>query len=231
VQNLVRNMKKMPGTVCTLDALHAVGESFEIVVENEMDFLVCIKGNAAGLRNIIDKHLNRRSRYTMKAETVEKAHGRIEERRIEMCAILPWQTGWPHVHTVCRVTRIRKQIRRGKIVKESTVIVHYAASFSAYKYTPGRVLRFARQHWSIENGLHHIKDRSMDEDRNRATVSKTGRIMCCLRSITSQILRRAKESTSLLQKRFTLKKELVLGLLSCSSLTEWERKFKPYKFV
>ena len=224
-------MKKMPGTVCTLDALHAVGESFEIVVENEMDFLVCIKGNAAGLRNIIDKHLNRRSRYTMKAETVEKAHGRIEVRRIEMYFILPWQTGWPHVHTVCRVTRIRKQIRRGKIVKESTVTVHYAASFSAYKYTPDRVLRFVRQHWSIENGLHHIKDRSMDEDRNRATASKTGRIMCCLRSITSQILRRAKESTSLLQKRFTLKKELVLGLLSCSSLTEWERKFKPYKFA
>jgi len=221
----------MPDTVCTLDALHAVGETFETVVENGMDFLVCIKGNAADLRNTIDKHLNRRSRYTMKAETVEKAHGRLEERSIEMHSILPWQTGWPHVHTVCRVTRIRKQIRRGEIVKESAVTVHYAASFSAYKYTTDRVLRLPRQHWSVENKLHHIKDRSMDEDRNRATVSKTGRIMCCLRSITSQILRRAKESTGLLHKRFILKKELVLGLLSCSSLTEWEKKFKPYKFA
>jgi hypothetical protein len=27
----------------------------------------------------------------MKAETVEKAHGRLEERRIEMHSILPWQ--------------------------------------------------------------------------------------------------------------------------------------------
>ena len=224
-------MKKMPDTVCTLDALHAVGETFETVVASGMDFLVCIKGNAAGLKKIIDKHLNHRSRYTTKAETIEKSHGRIEERRIEMHSILPWQTGWPHIHTVCRVTRIRKQIRRGKVVKASTVIVHYASSFSAYRYSPDRVLKLTRQHWSIENSLHHIKDRSMDEDRNRATADKTGRIMCCLRSITSQILRRAKESTSLLQKRFILNKELVLGLLNCSSLTEWESKFKPYKFA
>jgi hypothetical protein len=26
-------------------------------------------------------------------------------------------------------------------------------------------------------------------------------------------------------------KELALGLLSCFSLSEWERKFKPYKFA
>jgi predicted transposase YbfD/YdcC len=224
-------MEKMPDTVCTLDALHAVGKTFETVVQNEMDFMVCIKGNAADLRNTIDKHLNRRSRYTMKAETVGKEHGRIEERSIEMHSILPWQTGWPHVHTVCRVTRIRKEVRRGEIVKDSEVTVHYAASFSPYKYTTDRILKLVRQHWSVENELHHIKDRSMDEDRNRATVSKTGRIMCCMRSIASQILRRAKESTSLLQTRFTLKKELVLGLLSCSSLPEWERKFKPYKLA
>jgi hypothetical protein len=40
---------------------------------------------------------------------------------------------------------------------------------------------------------------------------------------------RAAESLSIVQRRLSRKIHLLLGLFSSTSLTEWERKFKPYK--
>ena len=71
----------------------------------------------------------------------------------------------------------------------------------------------------------------MDEDRCRSAAHKTGRVMCCLRSIVALVLGRAKESLSVVQRRFSKKTHLILGLLSCSNLDEWERRYKPYKLA
>jgi predicted transposase YbfD/YdcC len=215
----------------TFDALHAVKDTFEAVVEKQADFLVCVKGNASDLRHRVEKHLNRRQKTLLRAQTVDHAHGRIEKRAVEMAAILPSQTGWPHTHTACLITRERQQIRRGQTVGESREQVVYIGSFTADAYSPEHVLALVRGHWGIENGLHHRKDRSMDEDRCRSSASKTGRVMCCLRSIAAVVLGRAKESLSVVQRRLSRKTHLLLGLLSCASLSDWESRYKPYKLA
>ena len=53
--------------------------------------------------------------------------------------------------------------------------------------------------------------------------------MCCIRSITALVLGRAKEYLSVVQCRLRSKTHLVLGLLSCHSVEEWERLYKPYR--
>ena len=221
----------MPGCVLTLDALHAVMETFETVVEQDADFLICVKGNAADLKRKLEKHLKKNRKKLLRAETFEKGHGRIEHRTLEMTGIFPWQTGWPHTHTVCRVTRKRHQIRRGEIVSESFEDVVYVASFPIDKYTPEKVLALSRGHWGIENSLHHRKDRSMDEDRSRASASKSGRTMCYLRSIAALIFNRSKETLSVIQRRVSKNTHLLIGLLSSKSLNKWESKYKPYKLA
>lgn len=222
-------MPEMPGCVLTLDALHNVKQTFEEVVDKHADFLVCVKENASDLRRRIEKHLNRRSKTLLRAETEDNAHGRYERRSLEMAPLLPWQTGWPHTHVACRITRERRQLRRGKTVQQSLEHFYYVGSFAADRYSPEEVLSLIRGHWSIENGLHHRKDRSMDEDRCRAAADKTGRVMCCLRSIAAMIFGRAAESLSVVQRRLSKKTHILLGLFSCTSLGEWEKKFKPYK--
>ena len=213
----------------TLDALHAVKKTFESVVEQEGDFLICVKGNVSNLKKRLNKHLDRRKKKLLRAETFEKGHGRIERRTLEMTDVLPWQTRWPHTHAVCRVTRDRKQIRRGETVSDSFEEVLYVASFSVDKHTPEKVLEFTRGHWGIENSLHHRKDRSMDEDRNRASEKNCGRTMCYLRSISALIFNRSTESLSVIQRRLSKRTCLLIRLLSCESLDEWERSCKPYK--
>ena len=49
-----------------------------------------------------------------------------------------------------------------------------------------------RKHWGIENKLHHVKDRTMQEDRCQARAN-VGANMALLRSITTQIIARAKK--------------------------------------
>jgi predicted transposase YbfD/YdcC len=220
----------LPGCVLTFDALHAVRKTFEMTVAgNQADYLVCVKGNAEDLRRTVEQVLLHNSGHLQRARTVNKSHGRIETRDIEMTSTTPVQTDWPHTHTVCRVTRQREVRRRGQTVNTSCEQVCYIASFAATTHTPEQVLNLVRGHWYIENGLHHRKDRSMDEDRNRAARQGCAPVMCCIRSITALVLGRAKEYLSVVQCRLRSKTHLVLGLLSCHSVEEWERLYKPYR--
>lgn len=220
----------MPGCVLTFDALHTVRKTFEMTVAGRRaDFLVCVKGNAEDLRRSAERILRRKSAQIQRARTVDKGHGRIEIRDLEMVPATPVETGWPHTHVVCRVSRQRETRRRQQTVSTSCEQAYYVGSFAASTHTPQRVLELIRGHWGIENRLHHRKDRSMDEDRNRASSRGYGRIMCCLRSLTALILGRASESLSVVRRRLSGKIPLLLRLLSSSSLQEWERRYKPYR--
>jgi predicted transposase YbfD/YdcC len=227
---LIDRFPELSGCVLTFDALHAVKETFEkTVVGKRADFLVCVKGNAPDLRQRLERVFSRRPARVRRARTVEKGHGRIEIREIEMAPTSPVVTRWPHTHVVCRVTRDRETVRRGETVSHSHELVYFVGSFPETSRTPEQALELTRGHWSIENCLHHRKDRSMDEDRNRASAHGIGRVMCCMRSITALVLGRSKESASEVQCRLRAKAHLVLGLLSCHSLAEWERLYRPYK--
>jgi predicted transposase YbfD/YdcC len=216
----------------TLDALHAVKTTFEkTVVGKRADFLVCVKGNAPGLHRRLERALRTRPAAIRGARSIDGGHGRIEIRDLEMAPTSPVETGWPHTHVVCRVTRDRETVRGGQTVSHSHDQVLYVGSFAATTYSPAQTLELTRGHWSIENCLHHRKDRSMDEDRNRASQRGSGRVMCCLRSVAALVLGRSKEPLSVLQERFSGKKHLLMGLLSCRSVAEWERKHRPYKLA
>ena len=63
-----------------------------------------------------------------------------------MTSTTPIETGWPHVHVVCRVTREREIRRRGQSVSTSCVQVYYVGSFAANQYTPEQVMGLNRGH-------------------------------------------------------------------------------------
>jgi Transposase DDE domain len=117
-----------------------------------------------------------------RAETLEKAHGRIESRQIMVSAEVVAHLGWPGAAQVARVWRER---RIGD--KISTEIAYFVTSLSATKAGPGRLLALARAHWGIENRLHHVRDVSMDEDRCR--VRDGGRALAAIRNLTLSLIR------------------------------------------
>jgi len=232
VQEILDRLAELPGCVLTFDALHTNHKTMEkAVVVTGAEFIVQVKGNTSDFEKRIKRILDMGGAEMQRAQTIDPDHGRIDLRRIEMVPTSPVQTGWPHVHTVCRVTRERDMRRRGESIDFSRKETLYACSFNAATRSAEDVLQLIRGHWTIENCLHHVKDRSMNEDRNRASERGCGRVMCCIRSIVALVLGRSKESLSVVQRRFSAKIHQVLSLLSCRSVKEWECIRKPYKLA
>jgi len=201
------------------------------VVEGGADFLVPVKDNTPALQRQVLRALEKGGNQAGHAATLDSDHGRIEKREIEVVPISPVDSKWPHTHTACRVVRERDLLRRGEVVEHSREEIFYVASFGPETHSPSEILQLVRGHWGIENCLHHRKDRSMDEDRNRAAKHGVGRVMCAIRSIAALVLGRAKESLAVVQRRLSGKIHMVLGLLSCDSVDEWERFKKPYQLA
>ena len=59
------------------------------------------------------------------------------------------------------VEKVRVDIATGEVSRERW---HLLTSLSSRSCGPKELLRGFRHHWSVENNLHHVKDRSWDED-------------------------------------------------------------------
>ena len=100
---------------------------------------------------------------------------------------------------------------------------------SVKNYSPDDFLRIIRGHWSIENCLHHRKDRSFDEDRNRASRKGIAQPMCFLRSIAALMLGKSSETLAVIQRRLTSKPHLLLKMLLSNSAASWIKQHQPFK--
>lgn len=94
---------------------------------------------------------------------VDKEHGRIEWRGIEVKDTTPEQMGFPHAAQVARLDRIR-ELKGGKQEAETVWVV---TSLTAQQANSERLLELVRTYWSIENGTHYRLDVSAGEDRCR----------------------------------------------------------------
>lgn len=56
---------------------------------------------------------------------------------------------------------------------------------------PQRLLQLFREHWSIENSQHHVKDRSWDEDRHTLRRPGLGEVFATLVNVSLNALRLA----------------------------------------
>jgi predicted transposase YbfD/YdcC len=66
---------------------------------------------------------------------------------------------------------------------------HLIASLSGDEVSPKRLMALVRGHWSIENGLHFIKDRWWDEDRQWSTRPGLAERLATLRDAALTALR------------------------------------------
>jgi predicted transposase YbfD/YdcC len=119
---------------------------------------------------------------------VEKAHGRIERRRID---VLPAEAAgiedeWPTARQICRVTRWRQRKVNGKWQDPKVEVVYLITSLKAQDAAPEALLKFNRGHWGIEI-MHRDKDVTLGEDgyTNRSDNAPRNifTILCCARKI------------------------------------------------
>ena len=74
--------------------------------------------------------------------------------------------------------------------KQSTETVYAITSLAADKAGPERLLALSREHWSIENRLHYVRDVLCREDQARANACSAPQALAALRNTVLTVLRR-----------------------------------------
>ena len=83
------------------------------------------------------------------------------------------------------VEKVRVAIATGEASKECWYLL---TSLPPHQCSPGEMLRLFRSHWSIENNLHHVKDRSWDEDRHTLRRPGLGEVFATLVNVSLNTL-------------------------------------------
>ena len=89
----------------------------------------------------------------------------IEKRRIwtdeALADYIRDELGFPGARQGAMVEKEAVDIATGEVSRERWYLL---TSLSSRRCGPKELLRGFRNHWSVENSLHHVKDRSWDED-------------------------------------------------------------------
>ena len=105
------------------------------------------------------------------ARTVEKAHGRLEERTITVSSLLNDYLDWPAVAQVFKLERHFTDLATGAVDQE----VRYGlTSLSSQRASPKRLMEILRSEWGIENGLYYRRDVTFQEDATRMARKSMG---------------------------------------------------------
>lgn len=115
-----------------------------------------------------------------RAETIDKQHGRLEQRRITSSCLLAGQEDWPGLAQVFKIEREVEEVATGKKRSET---VYGVSSLSDKQASAKQMLEIVRKHWMIENGLHYRRDWSMREDYCRLRIGEAAQAMAVINNL------------------------------------------------
>jgi len=98
------------------------------------------------------------------------------------------------VQQVARIERVRVRLKDNTEQRETVFCV---TSLTPQKASPARLLKLNRDHWSIENRLHHVRDTTFDEDRSQVRKRAAPHMMASLRNLAIGLLRLAGARTNI----------------------------------
>jgi hypothetical protein len=123
----------------------------------------------------------------VRAETVEKGHGRIEIRRIRVRTKLPARLDqeWPGLKAICRIERIRELKDRC-----SREVIYAITSLDPAFVAAADLLQLSRDHWQIENSLFHVRDVTFREDHCRVRSGSAPQALAAIRDAALNLIRK-----------------------------------------
>jgi predicted transposase YbfD/YdcC len=179
----------LQGKIVTGDAMFAQRELSRQVIEAGGDYVWSVKENQPSLRAEIEAlfaieegqtALKPMPNELRRAETTDKQHGRLEQRRITTSSLLAGQENWPGLAQVFRIEREVEEVTTGKKRSET---VYGVTSLSDQQATAERLLEMVRKHWMIENGLHYRRDWTLREDYCRLRRGEAAQAMAVINNL------------------------------------------------
>jgi predicted transposase YbfD/YdcC len=178
----------LEGRIFTMDALLTQRTIAHAIVEGGGDYVMLVKGNQPRLEEDIALVFAEppEADRQVRAETLDRGHGRIERRCLTVSASLVGYSTWPGLQQVFRLERETILRKTGEIRAET---VYGITSLDPARADPDRLLRIGRQHWRIENHSHWVRDVTFDEDRSQVRCRSTPEVMAAIRNTAIGLLR------------------------------------------
>jgi len=185
------NLLDLQGAVVTIDAGGCHKKIAGGIAERGGDYLLQLKGNQGTLHQetveLFDQCLTDDCHgiaYST-ASTIEKGHGRIEQRKIWATAEVNWfaeKDKWKNLRSLIRV-----QAQRTIDGQTSSEYRYYISSLPADD--AAKLLKYIRGHWGVENGLHWCLDISFREDDCRIRQGNAAQNFARLSRIALNLLK------------------------------------------
>lgn len=188
-------MLDIQGCIVTIDAMGCQKEIAKQIVTQEGDYVLALKGNQGGLFEDVQLYMDSliaqqlKNIPMQKTQTLDKDHGRIEERNYWITDSIDWlsqKKEWKGLKSIGVV-----ESTRWIGEKVTTERRYYINSI------PMNAVRFSeavRTHWSIENQLHWSLDVSFNEDQCRVRKDHAPENFSIIRHIALNMLKKEKTS-------------------------------------
>lgn len=209
----------LKGCIVTVDAIHAHKKTAAMISEKGGDYALPIKDNEKNFKEEIETLFTDAFKNEFKGfdgdhyKTIEKGHGRIEERNywvLDASELISVKE-WTHLKSVGLCQRERNT--KGKTTIER---IYYAMSFEIDAKKFEKVIR---NHWQVENNLHWVLDIVFQEDKQKYKDKTMAQNLSSLRKVVLNLLKKDTRKSSMQAKRLraacsaTYREELLKNLL------------------
>jgi len=179
----------LEGKVVVGDAMQTQRGLSNQIVDAGGDFVWIVKNNQSKTREAIEQLFAPQKRVRglgcppmdfSRAQTLDKEHGRLEERTITVSSLLNDYIDWPAVQQVFKLERRFTYRNSSKVHHE---IQYGITSLNTQRANPEKLLEVIRSEWGIENGLHYRRDVTFHEDKTRMTRKRMAQAMTCINNL------------------------------------------------
>ena len=187
-------MLEIKGCIVTIDAMGTQTEIAKAIRDKEGDYILALKENKKTLYNDVKLYLDdvRQEKKLLESEnyykTVEKGHGRIETRECIISEEISWlhnKSAWKDLHGIgviyCTIEK------NGVVSKQSHYFIYSCVGLNA-----NQIMKYKRNHWTVENNLHWVLDMAFREDESRARKDNSAENFNVIRQIAFNILKSEK---------------------------------------
>lgn len=171
------------GAILTIDAIGTQEEIVNKIVSKHGHYVLPVKDNQKDLRKQIKSQFESYNNLygnneVIHQKTIEKGHGRIEEREYFLCydvSKIKDKEKWKTVNAIA-YTKVSRTCNDETTVTENYYIIDHQISME-------KLIESIRDHWNIECGLHWRLDVILDEDHSRNRVNNSINNLSIMRKI------------------------------------------------
>lgn len=180
------DMLDIKGSTVTIDAMGCQRQIAAKICEKKADYVLGLKGNQPSLLSDVKLYFEQEiPAYTEK--TLEKDHGRIEQREYYLETKIQWlsqNTDWMNLKGIGMVRTSVTSLKTGEFSQESRYFITSLTDIHQFADV-------VRKHWSIESQLHWQLDVSFGEDDARARKDNSPLNLNILRKQALSLLNQA----------------------------------------